>query len=73
MRETVHRRLGKSVAGAALATVEAAARAAITLPCSAGAEEQAPAEHGRGTGRDPLTDDEIRRAGRTAPIGPRRA
>ncbi|MGW1810404.1 Tat pathway signal sequence domain protein [Streptomyces sp. NPDC002078] len=90
MRETVHRHLGKLVAGAALATVGTAAMVAITLPGTAGADtpagargagarpgqgpdavrpgvvEQAPAERGRGTGRDPLTDDEIRRAEKTA-------
>ncbi|MEU2711633.1 Tat pathway signal sequence domain protein [Streptomyces sp. NPDC007205] len=93
MRETVHRHLGKLVAGVALATVGTAAAVAITLPGTAGAEasggargggtqagqgpdgvrpavvEQAPAEGGKGTGRDPLTDDEIRRAERIALTG----
>ncbi|MGW1168157.1 Tat pathway signal sequence domain protein [Streptomyces sp. NPDC002550] len=85
MRETVHRHLGKLVAGVAIAAVGTAAMVAITLPGTAGADtsagarggtragqgpdgvrpgvvEQAPAERGKGTGRDPLTDDEMRRA-----------
>ncbi|MER6427980.1 Tat pathway signal sequence domain protein [Streptomyces sp900105245] len=92
MRETVHRHLGKVMAGAALAAVGTAAMVAITLPGTAGADEtggndgrantvrsargqgapppgvveRAPAEESRGTGRDPLTDDEIRRVERIA-------
>ncbi|MGV4981366.1 Tat pathway signal sequence domain protein [Streptomyces sp. NRAIS4] len=86
MRETVHRHLGKLVAGVALAAVGTAAMVAITLPGTAGADtsagatgggpgtdavrpgvvEQAPAEGRKGSGRDPLTDDEIRRAERIA-------
>ncbi|MFF2199836.1 Tat pathway signal sequence domain protein [Streptomyces sp. NPDC058145] len=90
MRETVHRHLGKVVAGAALAVAGTAVMVAVTLPGTAGADEtggnkggggtpaaqqkgrgpgevppgvvkQAPAEGKKGTGRDPLTDDEIRR------------
>ncbi|MEV5734815.1 Tat pathway signal sequence domain protein [Streptomyces sp. NPDC052292] len=90
MRETVHRHLGKVVAGAALAVAGTAVMVGVTLPGTAGAGEtggsegggrtqaarqegrgpgevppgvvrQAPAEGKKGTGRDPLTDDEIRR------------
>ncbi|MEU0004432.1 Tat pathway signal sequence domain protein [Streptomyces sp. NPDC006314] len=94
MRETVHRHLGKVMAGAAVAAVGTAAMVAITLPGTAGADEsggttgggtravrqagqgqdaippgvveQAPAEGKKGTGRDPLTGDEIRRVERLA-------
>lgn len=94
MRETVHRHLGKVMAGAAVAAVGTAAMVAITLPGTAGADEtggargggtqavrqagqgqdtvppgvveQAPAEGKKGTGRDPLTDDEIRRVEKLA-------
>ncbi|MES4887231.1 Tat pathway signal sequence domain protein [Streptomyces sp. NPDC096012] len=94
MRGTVHRHLGKVMAGAALAAVATAAMVAITLPGTAGAGEtggaggggtgavrqaaegpdgvrpgvveRAPAEGRKGTGRDPLTDDEIRRVEKLA-------
>ncbi|MFG2261871.1 Tat pathway signal sequence domain protein [Streptomyces sp. NPDC048720] len=97
MRETVHRHLGKVVAGAALAVAGTAVMVAVTLPGTAGADdtggtkgggtaarqagqgpgevppgvvEQAPAEGKKGTGRDPLTDDEIRRVETIALSGP---
>ena len=88
MRRTVHRHLGKVVAGAAIAVAGTAVMVGITLPGTAGADEtgggkagsqsaqqaegqgtgavqpgvveQAPAEGDKGTGRDPLTDDEIK-------------
>lgn len=97
MRETVHRHLGKVVAGAAMAVAGTAVMVAITLPGTAGADEtgagkggksgqstgqaaqdqgggavapgvvaQAPAEGAKGTGRDPLTDDEVERVQRIA-------
>ncbi|MFD7707030.1 Tat pathway signal sequence domain protein [Streptomyces sp. NPDC059786] len=97
MRKTVHRHLGKVVAGAAIAVAGTAAMVAVTLPGSAGAGEsaggtgggssaqgaagaagqeqgavqpgvveQAPAEGDKGTGRDPLTDDELKRAEQVA-------
>ncbi|MFG2884522.1 Tat pathway signal sequence domain protein [Streptomyces sp. NPDC048297] len=105
MRETVHRHLGKVVAGAALALAGTAVMVGITLPGTAGADEagggrggtravqqagegvqaadgarsgdgaqavrpgvveRAPAEGKNGTGRDPLTDDEIRRVEKIA-------
>ncbi|GGJ21876.1 Tat pathway signal sequence domain protein [Streptomyces brasiliensis] len=97
MRESVHRHLGKVVAGAAVAVAGTAVMAAITLPGAAGADdtegsrgngtptarqagqgrdaagpgvvEQAPAEGARGTGRDPLTDDELSRVERIAANG----
>ncbi|MEU9424624.1 Tat pathway signal sequence domain protein [Streptomyces sp. NPDC048342] len=88
MRKTVHRHLGKVVAGAGLAVAGTAVMVGITLPGTAGADEpggggngavaaqqagqgrdavrpgvveQAPAEGKKGTGSDPLTDDETRR------------
>ncbi|MFJ9833998.1 Tat pathway signal sequence domain protein [Streptomyces sp. NPDC101169] len=97
MRETVHRHLGKVVAGAALAVAGTAVMVAVTLPGTAGADEtggtkgggtaarqagqgpgevppgvveHAPAEGKKGTGRDPLTDDEIRRVETIALSGP---
>ncbi|MET9387533.1 Tat pathway signal sequence domain protein [Streptomyces sp. NPDC002928] len=94
MRETVHRHLGKVVAGAAMAVAGTAVMVGITLPGTAGADEtgggkggqsarqaaqdqggaavapgvveQAPAEGEKGTGRDPLTDDEIERVEKLA-------
>ncbi|MGV9456924.1 Tat pathway signal sequence domain protein [Streptomyces sp. NPDC003635] len=100
MRNTVHRHLGKVVAGAAIALAGTAAMIAVTLPGTAGAEdsggknttgaqqtgegqgqargqagdqaaapgvvEQAPAEGDKGTGRDPLTEDELERVERIA-------
>ena len=100
MRDTVHRHLGKVVAGAAIALAGTAAMIAVTLPGTAGADdaagktttgaqragegqgeaqgqggdqavapgvvEQAPAEGDKGTGRDPLTDDESARVERIA-------
>ncbi|WAZ24871.1 Tat pathway signal sequence domain protein [Streptomyces cinnabarinus] len=92
MRRTVHRHLGKVVAGAAIALAGTAAMVAVTLPGTAGADEtggtntgaqqgaqgqargegqdqavapgvvqEAPADGDKGTGRDPLTDDELTR------------
>ncbi|MFG2309775.1 Tat pathway signal sequence domain protein [Streptomyces sp. NPDC048566] len=91
MRRTVHRHLGKVVAGAAIAVAGTAVMIGITLPGSAGADgrggtgagrgdarpaadaagpggavrpgvvERAPAQGAKGVGRDPLTDDELRR------------
>ncbi|MFC8674779.1 Tat pathway signal sequence domain protein [Streptomyces sp. BK205] len=92
MRKIVHRHLGKVVAGAAIAVAGTAVMIGITLPGTAGADddpagattaaggsaaqagagrdgavapgvvEQAPAAEGeKGKGRDPLTDDEIKR------------
>lgn len=46
MRESVHRHLGKLVAGAALATVGTAAMVAITLPGTAGADASGGARGG---------------------------
>lgn len=98
MRKTVHRHLGKVVAGAAIAVAGTAVMVGVTLPGSAGADEgsgglrsgsgtaqqagqgqgqgqavvepgvveQAPAEGDKGTGRDPLTDDETQRVERIA-------
>ncbi|WP_333775498.1 Tat pathway signal sequence domain protein [Streptomyces sp. IBSBF 3136] len=94
MRETVHRHLGKVVAGTALAVAGTAVMVGITLPGTAGANEtggtngdgtraarqadqgpeavrpgvveQAPAAAKKGTGRDPLTDDEIQRVEKIA-------
>ncbi|WP_367320163.1 Tat pathway signal sequence domain protein [Streptomyces sp. HUAS ZL42] len=93
MRETVHRHLGKVVAGAALAVAGTAVMVGVTLPGTAGADEtggdrggrsaqqaageqggaarpgvveEAPAEDEKGTGRDPLTDDEIARVAKIA-------
>ncbi|MFE9810221.1 Tat pathway signal sequence domain protein [Streptomyces sp. NPDC005227] len=97
MRRTVHRHLGKVVAGAAIAVAGTAVMIGITLPGSAGADdtggakggggtagqaaeqgqapdgavrpgvvEQAPAQGEKGTGRDPLTDDEMKRVERIA-------
>lgn len=92
MRKIVHRHLGKVVAGAAIAVAGTAVMIGITLPGTAGADddparattaaggsaaqagtgrdgevapgvvERAPAAEGeKGKGRDPLTDDEIKR------------
>ncbi|MEU8468104.1 Tat pathway signal sequence domain protein [Streptomyces sp. NPDC029006] len=100
MRETVHRHLGKLLAGTALAVAGTAAMVAVTLPGTAGADdsggarggggggpraagraaegpdgvrpgvvERAPAQREQGTGRDPLTDDEIRRVEKAAVTG----
>ncbi|MFJ3641419.1 Tat pathway signal sequence domain protein [Streptomyces sp. NPDC090108] len=100
MRETVHRHLGKVMAGVGLAAAGTAVMAAVTLPGTAGADESGgagggpgtgtraaaqsgqgldevrpgvvapvPAEGEKGTGRDPLTDDEIRRVERIARTG----
>ena len=97
MRKIVHRHLGKVVAGAAIAVAGTAVMIGITLPGTAGADddpagtksaagqsvaqagqgqdgavapgvvEQAPAAEGdKGKGRDPLTEDEIERAGQLA-------
>ncbi|MFE9997629.1 Tat pathway signal sequence domain protein [Streptomyces avermitilis] len=96
MRKIVHRHLGKVVAGAAIAVAGTAVMVGITLPGSAGADEQggqaagqagqqagqagqqgqaaaqpgvveqAPAEGEKGTGRDPLTDDETKRVAQIA-------
>jgi hypothetical protein len=93
VRRTVHRHLGKVVAGAAIAVAGTAVMVAITLPGTAGADEsggtgkaagsasnrrrtgqgaapgvvqQAPAEGEKGKGRDPLTDDEMKRVERIA-------
>ncbi|MEW2166208.1 Tat pathway signal sequence domain protein [Streptomyces sp. NPDC007084] len=103
MRRTVHRHLGKVVAGAAIAVAGTAVMIGITLPGTAGADdtaggkggggtarqaaeqgrtrelaqgpggavrpgvvEQAPAQGAKGTGRDPLTDDEMKRVERIA-------
>lgn len=92
MRKTVHRHLGKVVAGAAIAVAGTAVMVGITLPGTAGADEsggtgkaagsaqqaadgqgaapgvvqQAPAEGEKGKGRDPLTDDEMKRVERIA-------
>ncbi|MET8827951.1 Tat pathway signal sequence domain protein [Streptomyces sp. NPDC004610] len=104
MREIVRRHLGKVVAGAGIAVAGTAAMVAVTLPGTAGADDnpptgatggqpaaagapstgkdgddggdgeggqqgavapgvvqEAPAQGERGKGRDPLTDDELRR------------
>lgn len=92
MRKIVHRHLGKVVAGAAIAVAGTAVMIGITLPGTAGAdddpaggksaagqsaaqagqgadgavapgvvEETPTAEGAKGKGRDPLTDDEIKR------------
>ncbi|MFF7049812.1 Tat pathway signal sequence domain protein [Streptomyces griseorubiginosus] len=97
MRKIVHRHLGKVVAGAAIAVAGTAVMIGITLPGTAGADddpagsttaagrsaaqagagqdgavapgvvEQAPAAEGeKGKGRDPLTDDEIKRVEQVA-------
>ncbi|MFJ3668962.1 Tat pathway signal sequence domain protein [Streptomyces sp. NPDC090106] len=101
MRETVHRHLGKVMAGAGIAVAATAVMVGITLPGTAGADEngaatadgravagagrqgqgegqgqagaaapgvveQAPAEGEKGTGRDPLTDDERERVAELA-------
>ncbi|MER6091217.1 Tat pathway signal sequence domain protein [Streptomyces bluensis] len=94
MRKTVHRHLGKVVAGAAIAVAGTAVMVGITLPGSVSADESgstgqkaaqqagqagqgqgevqpgvveaAPAEGDKGTGRDPLTDDETERVERIA-------
>lgn len=91
VRRTVHRHLGKVVAGAAIAVAGTAVMVAVTLPGTAGADgtadgaagagqqgqgqgdvvpqavvERAPAEGARGTGRDPLTDDELKRVEKIA-------
>ncbi|MGW1540797.1 Tat pathway signal sequence domain protein [Streptomyces sp. NPDC002309] len=97
MRNTVHRHLGKVVAGAAIALAGTAVMVGITLPGTAGADdtaggtaggrgdrqsaqgavdgraavepgvvEQAPAQGEKGVGRDPLTEDEMRRVERLA-------
>ncbi|MCX4987780.1 MULTISPECIES: Tat pathway signal sequence domain protein [unclassified Streptomyces] len=96
MRKIVHRHLGKVVAGAAIAVAGTAVMVGITLPGSAGADEQdgglaagttaqeraalreqggavqpgvverAPAQGEKGKGRDPLTDDEMKRVERIA-------
>ncbi|GGT11104.1 Tat pathway signal sequence domain protein [Streptomyces chromofuscus] len=98
MRTTVHRHLGKVVAGAAIAVAGTAVMVGITLPGTAGAEgtaggtaggrggaqqaarspgdgraavppgvvAAAPAEGEKGTGRDPLTEDETERVERIA-------
>ncbi|MFJ6738349.1 Tat pathway signal sequence domain protein [Streptomyces sp. NPDC091279] len=98
MRRTVHRHLGKVVAGAATAVAATAVMVAVTLPGTAGADdtaartgngaqdagwagqghndvvpqtvvEQAPVEGAQGTGRDPLTDDELKRVEKIAAQG----
>lgn len=100
MRKTVHRHLGKVVAGTAIAVAGTAVMVAVTLPGTAGAEdtgtragrsaqqeagaagadaagaggravapgvvEAAPAEGQQGEGRDPLTDDELKRVEKIA-------
>ncbi|MFE1249600.1 Tat pathway signal sequence domain protein [Streptomyces sp. NPDC058766] len=91
MRDTVHRHLGKVVAGTAVAVTATALMMGITLPGTAGADdtgaraepsarqqagpgravapgvvEEAPTEGEKGTGRDPLTDDEAERVARIA-------
>ncbi|GEC03819.1 hypothetical protein SSP24_14740 [Streptomyces spinoverrucosus] len=97
MRNTVHRHLGKMVAGAAVAVAGTAVMVGITLPGTAGADdtaggtaggggarqaarsagegqaavppgvvEQAPVQGEKGTGRDPLTEDEVNRVERIA-------
>ncbi|MER6015019.1 Tat pathway signal sequence domain protein [Streptomyces bluensis] len=102
MRKTVHRHLGKVVAGAAIAVAGTAVMVGVTLPGSVSADESgssagqqaahqagqtgqagqgqgavrpgvveaAPAEGDKGTGRDPLTDDEMERGERIA-LSPR--
>ncbi|MBX9361600.1 Tat pathway signal sequence domain protein [Streptomyces sp. WAC04114] len=96
MRNTVHRHLGKVVAGTAIAVAGTAVMVAVTLPGTAGADdsgaragqavpqeagatagaggravspgvvEAAPAEGEKGEGRDPLTDDELKRVEKIA-------
>lgn len=96
MRKTVHRHLGKVVAGTAIAVAGTAVMVAVTLPGTAGADdsgtragqavpqeagaaagaggravspgvvEAAPAEGQKGEGRDPLTDDELKRVEKIA-------
>ncbi|MEU1318337.1 Tat pathway signal sequence domain protein [Streptomyces tibetensis] len=100
MRNIVHRHLGKMVAGTAIAVAGTAVMVAVTLPGTAGADdngtragrsvpqeadaagadaagaggravapgvvEAAPAEGQQGEGRDPLTDDELRRVEKIA-------
>ncbi|MFJ4282212.1 Tat pathway signal sequence domain protein [Streptomyces massasporeus] len=96
MRKTVHRHLGKVMAGTAIAVAGTAVMVAVTLPGTAGADdsgtragravakeagaaagaggpavspgvvEAAPAEGHKGEGRDPLTDDELKRVEKIA-------
>ncbi|MFE9022851.1 Tat pathway signal sequence domain protein [Streptomyces sp. NPDC007808] len=94
MREMMRRHLGKVVAGTAIAVAGTAVMVGITLPGTAGADdnggntsgraaqqaaqgqgagaappgvvEEAPTEGDKGTGNDPLTDDEMERAAELA-------